>query len=105
MKISSIRIENWKSLSDTDHLALGDVNVFVGRNNTGKSAILRAVRLLQYGHTVEGSDIRLGETQALISIGVASGTLGADVSRHYRRALAFGEDQSLEITIEIGRAQ
>ena len=38
-KVKSIRIQRFKNLEDVQ-LELGDVNVLVGANNAGKSAVL-----------------------------------------------------------------
>jgi hypothetical protein len=61
MKVSSVRIKNFKSFTDTDEIKLGQVNVLVGRNNHGKSAFIRAVHLLQQGAEHNPEYVRLGE--------------------------------------------
>ena len=45
MKLSSVVIKNYRSLRDVE-VSLGDLNVFIGANATGKSAILDALRFL-----------------------------------------------------------
>ena len=42
-KVKSIRIQRFKNLEDVQ-LELGDVNVLVGANNAGKSAVLQAIQ-------------------------------------------------------------
>src|SRR6185437_15430427 len=44
MRISSLRIENFRSIKALD-LELGETTVFIGPNNAGKTAILDAVRI------------------------------------------------------------
>src|SRR6185437_8697056 len=44
MRISSLRIENFRSIEALD-LELGETTVFIGPNNAGKTAILDAVRI------------------------------------------------------------
>jgi AAA ATPase domain len=61
MKVSSVRIVNFKSFADTGEVPLGQVNVLVGRNNHGKSAFIRAVHLLQQGAEHNPEYVRLGE--------------------------------------------
>jgi AAA15 family ATPase/GTPase len=61
MKLSSVRITNFKSFADTGTIALGPINILLGRNNHGKSAFIRAVHLMQQGASIDGGDIRLGE--------------------------------------------
>lgn len=44
MKITSLRIENFRSIKSLE-IELGDTTVFIGPNNAGKTAILDAVRI------------------------------------------------------------
>lgn len=44
MKVSSLRIENFRSIKTID-IDLGDTTVFIGPNNAGKTAILDALRI------------------------------------------------------------
>ena len=44
--LRSIRIQNFRRFADLEIPRLGMVNLLVGRNNTGKSSVLEAVRLL-----------------------------------------------------------
>ena len=44
MKITALRIENFRSIKNLD-VELGDTTVFIGPNNAGKTAILDAVRI------------------------------------------------------------
>ena len=53
--ITRIQIQGFKSLKDVD-LALGDLNLFIGTNASGKSNLFDALRVLQgigYGFTIE----------------------------------------------------
>ena len=68
MKISSAHIINYKSFADSGEVALGQVNILVGRNNHGKSAFIQAIYLLQQGANIRGSDVRLGEEYANIKL-------------------------------------
>lgn len=45
MRITRIRIENFRSIQSLD-LTLGETTVFFGANNTGKSAIVDALRIV-----------------------------------------------------------
>ncbi len=47
---NSLKIENFRAFKYFEILNLGQVNLFVGRNNTGKTAILEAVELLASKH-------------------------------------------------------
>jgi putative ATP-dependent endonuclease of OLD family len=44
MRITSLRIENFRSIRTLD-VELGETTVFIGPNNAGKTAILDAVRI------------------------------------------------------------
>ncbi|HEX6753217.1 MAG TPA: AAA family ATPase [Solirubrobacterales bacterium] len=69
MQIAKIRkIRNFRSLREVGPLELGDITVFVGSNNSGKSSILQAVLLLQQGFAANGRQVRLGESEAEISL-------------------------------------
>jgi hypothetical protein len=74
MKISSVRIVNFKSFADTGEIELGNVNVLVGRNNHGKSAFIRAVSVMQQGARINGADVRLGEQQATVELTLTGST-------------------------------
>ena len=52
MKIKRIRLQRFRQFSDTT-IDVGDFNVLVGPNNSGKTTVLHAVRaffLLMHGH-------------------------------------------------------
>jgi hypothetical protein len=83
VKISKVRISNFKSLADTDEISLGQVNVLVGRNNHGKSAFIRAVNLMQRGATIDVNDIRLGEKKATVAITLAGADIAGDIHRYF----------------------
>ena len=44
MKISRLKISNFRSIKEAD-IQLGAINVVIGANNSGKSAILEAIRI------------------------------------------------------------
>jgi hypothetical protein len=67
MKVSSIRMVNFKCFVDTDEIQLGQVNVLVGRNNHGKSALIRATHLLQQGAQQGGDYVRLGSRNSEVT--------------------------------------
>lgn len=61
MIFNSIRVSNFRAIADSGILPLGPITLIVGRNNTGKSSLLRAMYLLQAGGEFRPSDIRAGE--------------------------------------------
>ena len=46
MKLESFRVQNYKKIRDTDWVAVGALTVLVGKNEAGKSAILRGLSKL-----------------------------------------------------------
>lgn len=44
MKISRVRIKNFRSINNRE-VELGDTTVFIGSNGAGKSAIIDAIRI------------------------------------------------------------
>jgi predicted ATPase len=49
VKITTVRLRDFKSFADSGDIELGQINVFVDRNNTGKSTIIQTVHFLQQG--------------------------------------------------------
>ncbi len=47
MTVKAIRLENFMAFADTDWIELRPITLLFGRNSSGKSAILRALRLLR----------------------------------------------------------
>jgi len=46
MRVLSVRVKNYKCFLDSDEIALGPgFNVFMGRNDAGKSALVEALSL------------------------------------------------------------
>jgi predicted ATPase len=52
-------VVNYRSILDSGDLELGPITVLTGRNNSGKSALLRAIYGLQTGGAFDQSDTRL----------------------------------------------
>jgi predicted ATPase len=65
----NLSVVNFQSISDSGSIGLGPITVVVGRNNTGKSALLRAVYMIQDGSPHRLTDIRLGESAANVTLG------------------------------------
>jgi predicted ATPase len=85
MKISAFRITNWKSFEDTGVVKLDDINVIVGRNNSGKSALIRAIHLMQGSGMSNGRDVRLGANGGEVTMELVADDLGKSLARHYHR--------------------
>jgi hypothetical protein len=57
--MTSVRVANYRSIADTGVVPLGPVTILIGKNNTGKSAFLRSIFLVQEGAPWDVSDLRL----------------------------------------------
>lgn len=57
MKLTSVKIENFKSIENSEEFSLNQVTCFVGKNEAGKSAILQAIYKLK-GDIPENSDFK-----------------------------------------------
>ena len=68
MLFDSVRVRGFRSIEDTDVLTLGTVTLVVGRNNTGKSSLLRSIYSLQNGAPVQQSDVRLGTDRSIVNL-------------------------------------
>lgn len=71
--LTKIDIKNYQSIYDAS-LKLGSITVFVGKSNSGKSALFRALKALSYNQS--GSDfISHGTTQTTVKLSVEDKTL------------------------------
>lgn len=69
MIVSSIQIKNIKSFEDSGEIKFSKgINILVGPNNAGKSIFINTLCHLQYGESLNSSDIRIGEEKEKINI-------------------------------------
>lgn len=68
MHYTSVSIKNFRSIVDSGEIPLGPVTLLVGRNNSGKSTIVRALYLSQEGAPQEDSDVRVGAEEFEIDL-------------------------------------
>lgn len=66
--ITRIKITDFQSHKATEIFPSPGVNIIVGRNNVGKSALLRALRLLFYNKPEGGDFVRWGAKDAIIEV-------------------------------------
>lgn len=97
MKVTSVRIKGWKSFADSGVIELGDVNVMVGRNNSGKSAFIRGIHQMQAGGEALSSDIRIGEESSTITVTLSSDRFAEDTLRHFDRAIDDRNEAQLRV--------
>jgi predicted ATPase len=88
--MSSIRAENWKSFSDTGEIELAGINVLIGRNNSGKSAFLRAAHTVQLYGDPASEDLRIGNQSAVVSAVFTGEQIERDANRHFGNTFAAG---------------
>lgn len=69
MRISTLRITNYRCFEDTGTLQASQINLIIGRNNSGKSSLLKAIHSLQVGGEVRPEDLRFGADEGKIYIG------------------------------------
>lgn len=70
MKLKKVRIQNFKSIEDSGEFSVGDLTCLAGKNESGKTAILQALRRLNpveasensFDHTMEFPRSRLHES-------------------------------------------
>lgn len=68
VKVTSVRLQNFRSFSDSGSIELGQLNVLIGANNSGKSSILRGLHHIQQGLESIYDDVRVGSQHAQIDI-------------------------------------
>src|SRR6478609_8868084 len=66
MRITSLRISNIKSIADSHDIDFGPITLLVGRNNTGKSTVLRSIYALQDQGQLTAKDVRIGQSTGAI---------------------------------------
>ena len=66
MKLRRLGVINYKSFADSHEIEFAGINILIGRNNSGKSALIRAAHLIQRGSDYSLRDIRLGTEAAEI---------------------------------------
>jgi predicted ATPase len=70
--IDDVEVQNFRSIQDTGKLQLGAITLLIGENNAGKSALLRAMYMVQAtGGIVEPDDIRIGTDQIGVRFSVS----------------------------------
>jgi predicted ATPase len=66
--LRKLKIDNFRCFQDFELQQLGRVNLLVGVNNSGKTSILEAVRLVTAQHDLESlSDVMIGRSEYVLS--------------------------------------
>lgn len=67
MRVTSVRLNQFRSFEDSGEIELGSINVLIGRNNSGKSSVLRALHELQVGAPGERcANVRMGSKKSTL---------------------------------------
>src|ERR1051326_2640297 len=118
MKISRIKIENFRSISSAE-FSCNDFNVFVGQNNHGKTNLFEAIDWF-YNKTPKGKSIddlkfaRKPENEILVEVEFIGAQTGADKMKNEKNKVSIkkvldgadsiiisrnGKDEKFKITI------
>ncbi|HZU16683.1 MAG TPA: AAA family ATPase, partial [Candidatus Dormibacteraeota bacterium] len=67
MRVTALTLTNFQSFADSGRIPLHPITLFVGKNNSGKSAIINALSLVQSGLIQRHNElVRVGASQAEI---------------------------------------
>lgn len=94
MTVKAIRLENFMAFADTGWIELRPITLLFGRNSSGKSTIIRALRLLRQSlntpsgrplRFVDNNGVDVGSYQQVVhSYNPATGDLPPEMSFHFR---------------------
>lgn len=70
MKISSLRIKNFKSIRDFEIKEVDYACILVGKNNTGKTVVLDAIRAVMGDYTIARKDFTFPNKPVEVTIGL-----------------------------------
>lgn len=70
MKISYLHIKNFKSIKDLEIKNVENVLILVGKNNTGKTAVIDAIRVISGDYIINKTDYLSEEKSISIEIKV-----------------------------------
>ena len=70
MKICRLGIQNFKSIKSIDITNLESALIFVGKNSTGKTTILDAVRTIGGNYKIETTDFREEYKNIIINVNI-----------------------------------
>lgn len=65
---TQLRVQGYRSIDDSGNIPLGPITVVVGRNNSGKSALVRAPYLMQDVSIWQQGDIRIGRSEMTMEL-------------------------------------
>ena len=98
MQISSLHIKNFKYIRDMEIRDIENALILVGKNNTGKTSVLDAVRAVNGSYQVRESDFNEKKQRIEISMTLSISREDLQMLHHhgrvsvYRRYTAWYED-------------
>lgn len=93
MQIQSLSIRNFKSIRELEILDVESSLILVGKNNTGKTAVLDAIRAVTGSYTVGAHDFN--EKRQNIEIDMVLEITGEDLQQFHAQGLVSGYLQGL----------
>jgi predicted ATP-dependent endonuclease of OLD family len=83
---TGVRLQGYRSYEDSGVQPLSAMTVVIGKNNTGKSTVLRAIYQIQQGAPWADDDIRLGHAQVRIELDFDRLAMPCSTIRAWRRS-------------------
>ena len=68
MQISYFRIENFKYIKELEIQEIDEVMILVGKNNTGKTTVLDALRLVSGDYVIKESDFMQSNKNIVVEL-------------------------------------
>lgn len=109
--LSSLKLENYRAFKHLEVSDLGRVNLFVGKNNSGKTTILEAAEMLVGKDSLESLALSAQRRDEILSIDKTQSGWGVDIRHTFhghilKKKAAFqiqgsGNDNSLFVKCEI----
>ncbi len=71
MRVTSLKLTNFRSITNMAPIELGTMNVLIGPNNAGKSSLIRGLYAMQQGVPGLAADVRIRTNEALVDLDLA----------------------------------
>jgi len=109
MIIKTIQIKNYKSICDSGELKITKLFALIGKNNTGKSAIVDAIQVFwgTKGKELKPSDFHKGssEIEITVSVGPNDGTEGSSKAKDQTKLVFKATPQNLKGEYSNGKSK
>jgi predicted ATPase len=101
MKLTSIQVQNFKAITNSKSVKLGDLNVFVGHNGSGKSSLVEALETYQ---TFVRADLDVAMQRFMGIEHVKNKHSKPDASISFQLGLRSGKDH-IKLKLKFGTEQ